>query len=368
MTGPPPDTATGAGQQPPPGSFAGQQSAQPQWPAWPVFRPAQGWPQAPGQTVPPPPGQTVPPPPGYPLTQPPGQPGHLPVGQPVPPAVGLPPPPAGYVWPQAGAGHPIPPGHGWPPSPGQPMPYQVGPGGFPPRAFTTHPFPTAHAAVGHPKVRLSHTKLIVVLVTIIAAVVIGIVALAAAAPTATPATCKLQLCTEPPTGPPVVNGHQYTSATFGFSLVYGDASGVSTSADGVQLGFAFKGSSGTDTLVVAGRKANGADAQAVVQSVESSQFPNAVAAYTLPGAYVGYQLGYGVAFDVWSNNANGSQSDQRVILMAAVRGNLAVVVLAFGPKLVLTPQNGFVSHPTGADLPAATVADPIVNSITWPSG
>jgi hypothetical protein len=254
--------------------------------------------------------------------------------------------PAGYAWPQ--------PAYAWP-----------SPATDAPRAYTAYPYPIAHAAAGHPKVRLAHRGLILTLVSLIAVSVVIVVAAAATAKTPTPPSCRLVVCAQPQTGPPVVSGTVYTSSTYGFSVTYQGEAG--TTAAGVQLGFDFKGPAGTDTLAVLGQPASGQDAQAVVQSIESSQFPNAVPDYTIPGAYVGYQLGYGVAFDVWSNNADGSQSKQRVLLMAAVRGNLAIVVLASGPYLVLTPQNGFASKPTGADLPVAAVADPIVNSITWPS-
>ena len=228
----------------------------------------------------------------------------------------------------------------------------------------------AHAAAGHPRVRLGHRKLLFSLVTTLAVFVVLLVAAAAIArPKASP-SCQQQICSQPPppTGQPVVTGQEYRSSAFGYSLIYDQVSNVSTTSSGIQLGFSFKnGAAGTDTLVVSGRSAAGNDPQSIVQSIESSQFPNAVAAYILPGAYIGYQLGYGVAFDQWSNNADGSQSEQRVILMAAVKGNVAIVVMAFGHHLVLNDRNGFASHPTGADLPVAAVADPIINSISWPA-
>jgi hypothetical protein len=294
-----------------------------------------GWPVGPGAQAPP----------AAPVPAPAPAPGGYAWTAPAAPGTGA---PAGYAWPQ--------PAYAWPP-----------PATDAPRAYTGYPYPVAHAAAGHPKVRLAHRGLILTLVGLIAVSVVIVVAAAASAKTSTPPSCRLVLCAQPPTGPPVVSGTVYTSSTYGFSVSYAGESGAQKTAAGVQLGFDFNGSAGTDTLAVLGQPASGQDAQAVVQSIESSQFANAVPAYTIPGAYVGYQLGYGVAFDVWSNNADGSQSKQRVLLMAAVRGSLAIVVLAFGPYLVLTPKNGFAAKPTGADLPVAAVADPIVNSITWPS-
>jgi hypothetical protein len=85
--------------------------------------------------------------------------------------------------------------------------------------------------------------------------------------------------------------------------------------------------------------------------------------YVLPGAWVGYQLGFGEAFQVAPTTASGSAPPGELILMAAVRNGLAVVVLAQGQQVSLVNYDG---HPTPARLYVAAYANTVVNSIRWP--
>jgi hypothetical protein len=92
-------------------------------------------------------------------------------------------------------------------------------------------------------------------------------------------------------------------------------------------------------------------------------FKGATPDYILPGAWVGYQLGFGEAFQVAPTTASGAAPPGELILMAAVRNGLAVVVLAQGQQVSLVNFDG---HPTPARLYVAAYANTVINSIRWP--
>jgi hypothetical protein len=85
--------------------------------------------------------------------------------------------------------------------------------------------------------------------------------------------------------------------------------------------------------------------------------------YILAGAWIGYQLGFGEAFQVTTTTASGNAPPAEMILMAAVHNGVAVVVLAQGQQVSLVNYDG---HPTPARLYVAAYANTIVNSIRWP--
>ena len=60
-------------------------------------------------------------------------------------------------------------------------------------------------------------------------------------------------------------------------------------------------------------------------------FPDARTAYEIPNAMVGYQPGYGEAADCWPQGANSSYMRMRVLVMVAVKNDLALVAAAVGP-------------------------------------
>ena len=48
--------------------------------------------------------------------------------------------------------------------------------------------------------------------------------------------------------------------------------------------------------------------------------------YPLPDALVGYTPGYGAVYDAQVNSSGGRQVDYRLVVMAAIRNGVAVVV------------------------------------------
>lgn len=127
-----------------------------------------------------------------------------------------------------------------------------------------------------------------------------------------------------------------------------------------------KGGDKFGTLEIAGVSSQGLDAQQIVAQIQANNAPNAIADYVIPGAWVGYHLGYGIAYHESVNSADGSPGTKELAIMAAVQGNEAVVILAQGPQDMNLVN--YLGHPTLAKFYVATFADPVINSIQWPRG
>ena len=80
--------------------------------------------------------------------------------------------------------------------------------------------------------------------------------------------------------------------------------------------------------------------------------PGRPTAYQIPNAMVGYQPGYGEAADCWPQGANSSYSRMRVLVMVAVKNDVALVAAAVGPFHAFGPDFG-PGPPSGANLQIA---------------
>ena len=90
-------------------------------------------------------------------------------------------------------------------------------------------------------------------------------------------------------------------------------------------------------------------------------------AHPVPNAVVGYQPGYGEVDDVYPQSSDGSYTHDRLVLMVAVKNNVALVAEALGPYDPASPGGSSdTGHPTGVSLAvAAFLLDPLVNSFMW---
>jgi hypothetical protein len=79
---------------------------------------------------------------------------------------------------------------------------------------------------------------------------------------------------------------------------------------------------------------------------------------------VGYQPGYGEAADCWPQGANSSYMKMRVLVMVAVKNDLALVAAAVGPFRQFGPDFGS-GKPSGANLQIALDMGKYVNSFAW---
>jgi hypothetical protein len=181
-----------------------------------------------------------------------------------------------------------------------------------------------------------------------------------------PSPCTGPQCTHPPTSKPLAAEGTYTSGALGFSVDFSkDFAPTSTSdssvdwsgqlSDGTPFDYSFTGDN-----------ANGRSAEQVVQDVLQSKFPEAKAAYPaagVPGAELGYTPGYGQVYDVFVNS--GQSTHERVIIIAAVQGNVAVTMVGEGPWRQWTES--LDDHPNPADVSFVHLGEyqVSVDSVRW---
>lgn len=168
-------------------------------------------------------------------------------------------------------------------------------------------------------------------------------------------------CGGPPTGIPVATNPRYVAPDGSFAVSFpapGAAYTVTTDTTGVTADW-IAGAGGT--LRMFGVPAGGRDARQVVEQVMADSFPDAVVAYELPNATVGYHPGYGVTADFL---AEKRADPVRVIVIGAVKDDLALVAVADGPFMQFGPGSG-PGMPSPANLQIAQDMGKYVDSFSW---
>ncbi|HWE67603.1 MAG TPA: hypothetical protein VG298_13270 [Acidimicrobiales bacterium] len=269
--------------------------------------------------------------------------------------------------------HPAP----WPAAEGTPaagIPWPAAPPGEPGVKIGFSEIP---AAAHHH--RPGHRRMVLLLALGLGVVTLIFAVIAVVAPPGPPAPCRPLTCQGPPVGTrggaedavgtPVQNGVRYANHQ-GYSLRYQQFTGnpvSKTDATGLTLSYVLT-SGATAQIQVVGGPARNTDAQSIVQKIVDQIAPGAQVAYHVPGAMVGYVPGYGEAFNVQNPSSDGSTGTTRLIVMTAIRDGFAISVIAEGKLLApVTPKSPFWDgHPSPANVAAAYVADPVVNSIAFP--
>ena len=171
-------------------------------------------------------------------------------------------------------------------------------------------------------------------------------------------------CGRPPTGTPVAINPRFTAADGAFSVSYpaeGSAYRITTAPNGVTADFV--GGDG-GTLQLFGEPARGRSPEEIAKSLVERTFPDTRVAYEIPNAMVGYQPGYGEVADCWPQGANSSYLRMRVLVMVAVKNDLALVAAAVGPYRQFGPDFG-LGKPSGANVQIALDMGKYVNSFAW---
>lgn len=171
-------------------------------------------------------------------------------------------------------------------------------------------------------------------------------------------------CGHPPTGEPVAVNPRFTAPDGSFSVSYpapSPAYKITTSATGIRADF-LGGDGGTMQLM--SRPANGRTPEQIANSLVKETFPDTKTAYQIPNAMVGYVPGYGLAADCWPQGANSNYMRMRVLIMVAVKNDLALVAAAVGPFRQFGPDFG-LGKPSGANLQLALDMGKYVNSFSW---
>jgi hypothetical protein len=227
-------------------------------------------------------------------------------------------------------------------------------------AYAVPPGPYAAAPVHH----TTHRRVLLTLagalgVSAVAAVVVSTVI----TPTPPRYVCPPD-CGRPPLGAPVATNPRFTSADGSFSFSYpgtGTAYQATVNEDGVVLDFV---AGDTGTLVLFGEPARNRTPQHITDDLIQENYPDATVAYEIPNASVGYQPGYGVVADDYPQDSTGTYTRLRLLVMVAVKNDLALIAAAVGPYHEFSPDFG-TGHPSGANLQLAMDMAKYVNSFAW---
>ena len=169
-------------------------------------------------------------------------------------------------------------------------------------------------------------------------------------------------CGRPPTGTPVMALPRFAAPGGAFSVAYpapGSAYTINTQEAGVTATFT-AGDGGVMQLF--SEPAGGRSARDITKAAIKKAYPDAKIAYEIPNAMVGYQPGYGEVADEWPPNSTTSRV--RILVMTAVKNDVALIAFATGPYHAFGPDFG-PGPPSGANLQIAQDMGKYVNSFQW---
>ncbi|MCB1265108.1 MAG: hypothetical protein KDB56_11060 [Mycobacterium sp.] len=165
-------------------------------------------------------------------------------------------------------------------------------------------------------------------------------------------------CGRPPNAVPVANLPRFTGPGFSVSRPPDNPRWqLSTGEDGVTARLV----DGGGVMRLFGQPASGRTAREVVEQLMAEQYPGATVAYELPNAMVGYHPGSGVVADF---PAPGFSTTFRLILMAAVKNDLALIAVGEGPFRRFSPDFG-PGPPSAANLEIAMDMGTYIESFSW---
>ncbi|WP_232425705.1 zinc ribbon domain-containing protein [Mycobacterium sp. JS623] len=171
-------------------------------------------------------------------------------------------------------------------------------------------------------------------------------------------------CGQPPIGKPVETNPWFMSSDGRFSVQYpraGTAYEVTLRGDGVDVDFK---AGDTGTMQFFGVPAAGRTSKQIAETLIGDKYPDATTDYEIPNALVGYQPGYGVVKDEYPQDASGSFTRLRLLVMVAIKNNYALVAAAIGPYHQFSPDFGS-GHPSGVNMQLALDMGKYVNSFIW---
>lgn len=169
-------------------------------------------------------------------------------------------------------------------------------------------------------------------------------------------------CGRPPSGTPVMALPRFTSPDFSVSYPGpGAAYRVVTDKAGVTA--TYTGGDG-GVMQLYSEAARGRSAREIVRATIRRTHPDAKVAYEIPNAMVGYQPGYGEIADDWPQSSTAGYRRNRILVMAAVKNDVALIAFATGPYHAFGPDFG-PGPPSGANLEIAVDMGKYVNSFQW---
>jgi hypothetical protein len=212
-----------------------------------------------------------------------------------------------------------------------------------------------------------HTTHSWLITTLGAGVAIAIAAGVTAAVLATPVVPAFVCppdCGRPPIAKPVESNPRFVSSDGEFSVQYpgpGTAYEARLNPDGVDLSFV---GGDTGTMQLFGLPAANRTPKQITEDLIGEYYPDATTDYEIPNALVGYEPGYGVVVDEYPQDSSGAFTRLRLVVMAAVKNDYALVAAAIGPYHEFSPDFG-TGHPSGVNLQLAMDMGKYVNSFRW---
>jgi hypothetical protein len=193
----------------------------------------------------------------------------------------------------------------------------------------------------------------------------GITASVMATPREPRYTCPPD-CGRPPIGEPIDINPRFVAEDGEFSVQYpspGSLYEPTLYEDWVALEYL---GGDTGVLDLWGEPAGKRTARQVVEKMIADYYPDATLDYEIPNAMVGYEPGYGAVFDDYPQDTSGVFTRLRIVALAAVKNDYALVATAVGPYHEFTPDFG-TGHPSGVNLALALDMGKYVNSFRWHS-
>ena len=170
-------------------------------------------------------------------------------------------------------------------------------------------------------------------------------------------------CGRPLSSLPFENNPRFTAAGGEFSVGYPGSSSYRVVTEATRVTATWTAGDG-GVMQFLSEPAAGRSPRAIAKAAVKKSYPDATLAYEIPNAMVGYQPGYGEVDDYWPQNPSARNSRIRIIVMVAVKDDLALIASAEGPFREFGPDSG-PGHPSGANLQIAEEMGRYVNSFTW---
>lgn len=324
----------------------------------PDATPPQAQPQAPAPAAPAPAAPYSPPVPAYtppaaPPYTPPVAPYQAPPAYPQAPQPGYQPAPAQYGY------QPVAPGYG----------PQYAPAAYPVRPAYAYPMAPGYYAAQQVPHKTGRSPLWALLVAGVLAfmVVLGSIAYVLGPTRGQHQNCVGTGCPKPPKSVPALGApHVYTSSKYGFTVGYYDHPDFTllqvANQDDHSITWAVKPGNGFEyPLTISGQDAGSTGADAIVDALQKSKFPDAQKAYGIPGIQIGNVNGVGNVYDVTVKSGAGQSVRGRLIVAASVKNGVAITVVALGPYR----KPAVDGHPNPAATFMASLADEFTSNITF---
>jgi hypothetical protein len=183
----------------------------------------------------------------------------------------------------------------------------------------------------------------------------------------TPASCTGAICIPSPVSAPLGDPDPFRSQAYGYSLdALGSCSVIrvdeKTNA-GVHWTVRFDQFAVSDwPLDVRGEPAAGRTADQIVAEAVAAKYAGATLVYSIPMAEIGFNPGSGAVYDLYVGAGNADPVHARAIVMAAVRGDLAIVLESLGPWV----SDAKAGHPNPAQTLTPVCFSGVLTSVTWP--